>query len=203
MTRFARLLTVLLVTGVFACDGAGPTESTAPALPDAAAQPEVAAGWNGWGNRDDDHGGAANADLSRVAELRRGGNTRGAERAREVIDERGGTVRLGDFQVIVPPGAVERATTFEITLLPPQAGRAHAAATFSPHNKQFKRPVILLLPHYNTDAWPDPDPDILWWNRGRWVEYPTWPTFDGRIMTFTDHFSLYATSRRGITMVGG
>ena len=129
--------------------------------------------------------------------------TKGVERATQVIGPDGGSLRLRDFEVVVPAGAVAKDTKFEIKILPEQARDQHAWAQFSPHNTQFAVPVILRVPYSSTES-AGGEAHVLWWNRGAWTSLETTITADGRLETVTDHFSTYATERkRGITVIGG
>jgi hypothetical protein len=122
------------------------------------------------------------------------------------IGPAGGSVRLLDFEIVVPPGAVGKTTQFEIRLPMDQTAAERAMAEFRPHNVTFAKPVTLRLPLRSTTAdTSDTVPRVLWWNGAGWVVYPTTLTTDGRIETTTDHFSTYGTEdpSRGITPVGG
>jgi hypothetical protein len=127
----------------------------------------------------------------------------GAQKVKQTIGPAGGTIRLYDFEVVIPPGAVDRATSFEIKILPEQARGQHAWAQFKPHNQKFAVPVILRVPYSTTES-AGADAHVLWWNIGSWMELQTTVTPDGRLETTTDHFSTYGTQRaRGITVIGG
>ena len=141
--------------------------------------------------------------LDSVARYTAGGPGNAAQLAAVWIGPEGGTIRLNDFEVVVPPGAVDRDMRFVIRILPEPARDAHAWASFSPHNHRFNVPVTLRVPFRATESAGSTDAHVLWWNDTTWVELPTTQTEDGRLETQTDHFSMYATQRRGITMVGG
>jgi hypothetical protein len=115
----------------------------------------------------------------------------------------GGSLRILDFEVVVPAGAVSSRTRFGIRLPvdPHQADRA--MAEFTPHNVTFAKPVTLRLPYRGTTA-EDAASRILWWNGSAWVPFTT-ELKDGRLETTTTHFSTYGTEepRRGITPLGG
>jgi hypothetical protein len=119
------------------------------------------------------------------------------------IGPEGGSVRILDFEVIVPPGAVSSRTRFGIRLPvdPQQADRA--MAEFTPHNVTFAQPVTLRLPHRGTTA-ESASARILWWSGSEWVPFAT-ELNDGRLETTTTHFSTYGTEDpgRGITPLGG
>jgi hypothetical protein len=108
----------------------------------------------------------------------------------KVIGAEGGSISVGGFEVIVPPGAVESATPFSIRLpIEPQSSefvRAH----FGPH-REFLVPVTIRLPLKGTTADIDSTARILWWNGTGWVPFETRLTQDGRVETQTSHFSEY------------
>jgi hypothetical protein len=138
-------------------------------------------------------------DEYQVAHITRGNP--GENYAVEMIGREGGTVRLGDFEIDVPRGAVDHPTPFSIKLT--QSGNnknAPAAAEFGPHNQLFNVPVTILLPWSNTDA-AGVRVHVLWWDRQSWVPMPSLFTNDGRVGTRTIHFSMYATC--GLTVAGG
>jgi hypothetical protein len=146
---------------------------------------------------------ASNPDMAGIARFLAGappGVGRGAQVAVAVIGPRGGSVRLGDYEIVVPPGAVTAPIRFSIRLPPDAAARRHAFAVFSPHGRTFHVPVLLRLPHANTDA--VPGSPAVWWSGNEWVELETEHLDDGRIETPVSHFSTYG-SWRGITLAGG
>ena len=142
-------------------------------------------------------------DLSAVARYTSASPANGAEIAAAWIGPEGGSVRLHDFEVVVPAGAVDRVTRFAIKIMPEPTRESHAWASFSPHNHAFNVPVTLRVPLQATESAGWADAHVIWWNQGTWEALPTTQTNDGRLETQTDHFSKYATQRRGITMVGG
>ena len=121
------------------------------------------------------------------------------------IGPQGGSVRLQDFEIVVPPGAVSSYRVFSIKL-PLNLGLLNRAyAEFGPHNVPFEVPVQLRMPYTATSA-SGKLPSIVWWNGKTWVRYKTSLLPDGRIETTTDHFSEFGTEEnpeRGITPVGG
>ena len=120
------------------------------------------------------------------------------------IGPEGGSLRLLDFEIVVPPGAVTKATRFSIRL-PVNPGEAdHAFAHFGPHNVTFHVPVTIRTPLRGTSA-EGSMAHILWWDGTAWIPFPTTFTSDGRIETQTTHFSTYGTEEtlRGITVAGG
>lgn len=125
--------------------------------------------------------------------------------AKAWIGPSGGSVRLLDFEIVVPPGAVSKTTQFEIRLPMDRSGAERAMAEFRPHNVTFAAPVTIRLPLRGTTAEAMAAPEVLWWNGGEWIPFVTAATADGRIETTTTHFSTYGTEDpgRGITPVGG
>jgi hypothetical protein len=145
---------------------------------------------------------SAEPDTSVVAQIVNDSEFKGAMVEGAVIGPEGGTVIVGEMEIIVPPGAVDRSTRFSIRL-PPQSRTMYAWAVFEPHAKTFAVPVTLRLPYSSTNALPGAA--ILWWDEdvSEGVPLPSTITPDGRIETQVSHFSIYATSRFGITMAGG
>ena len=143
-------------------------------------------------------------DVDRVATYRDGPPSVTIAWAMAWIGPQGGSVRLLDFEVIVPPDAVSRVTRFSIRLPIDPGASTHAMAEFGPHNIQFARPVTLRLPYRGTSA-ENAASSVLWWNSSSWVRYPTIVLPDGRLETTTTHFSVYGTEEptRGITPLGG
>jgi hypothetical protein len=119
------------------------------------------------------------------------------------IGAEGGTLRLLDFEIVVPPGAVSTRTRFSIRLPVDPHARAHAMAEFLPHNVTFAVPVTLRLPYAGTTA-ENSDARVLWWSGSAWVPFAT-ELVDGRLQSTTTHFSTYGTeaTSRGITPLGG
>lgn len=119
-----------------------------------------------------------------------------------MIGPEGGSLRVGDFEIIVPPGAVSTKVNFRIKRPVDPNQAEFAFAEFSPHIT-FNVPVTIRLPDARTDA--DEDASVLWWSGSGWIALPTVTTSDGRIETQVWHFSYYGTSRyaKGITTVGG
>ena len=189
-----RLLLLLGLAGAAACADGGLSESPASPADDPLELARAAAAADG----------EEVPSLDEVARYASNPGVKGVERARATIGPDGGSLRLRDFEVIVPAGAVDRDTKFEIMILPEPARDAHAWARFKPHNQQFAVPVVLRVPFATTESAGSEDAHVLWWNHSLWEELPTTVTEDGRLETTTDHFSVYATQRmRGITMVGG
>lgn len=146
---------------------------------------------------------ATPGDLCAIAHYLPDAPSPGRQMVSAFIDESGGTLRLGDFEIVVPAGAVDRSTRFAILLPPPGQGD-RAFAEFLPHNQEFAVPVTIRLPYAITDA--QPGAPITWWSQSgkAWVDQPSAATADGRIEAQVDHFSFYGTrSRSGITIAGG
>lgn len=120
------------------------------------------------------------------------------------IGPAGGSLRLLDFEVVVPPGAVATDTRFTIRLPVDPKTVDHAFAEFGPHGTTFATPVIVRTPLHGTSA-EGSTPRVLWWSGSEWVPFETAVTEDGRIETQTTHFSTYGTEEpeRGITVAGG
>jgi len=214
MSRFARLFFTVLLTAVASCQDRN--EILAPVAGAGEMAPAFAGGnANGNGgamaspNAGPHAAGGSAGELPGAAELASvarylPGQSPGAEIAGTFIGPEGGSLRLGDFEVVVPPGAVASATRFQILVLPGNGPETHAAAQFFPHNQQFDVPVTLRVPHAGTEAAADQGAHVLWWDSGAWEEMQTTLTADGRLETTTDHFSLWATQRRmGLTIIGG
>ena len=120
------------------------------------------------------------------------------------IGPEGGSLRLLDFEVVVPQGAVATSTRFTIRLPVDPKAVDHAFAEFGPHGTTFAKPVVVRTPLEGTTA-EGTTPRVLWWNGSEWMPFETVVTADGRIETLTTHFSTYGTedSSRGITVAGG
>lgn len=145
-------------------------------------------------------------DLCSIAEFDTTVMLTGARIVSAFIDSAGGSLRIGDFEIVVPAGAVQKNTRFSIKLPPANSNSAskRALAEFAPHNVTFAVPVTIRLPLEATNA--DADAPVTWWspNGKEWVDQPTTATTDGRIEAQVDHFSYYGTRlRRGITIAGG
>jgi hypothetical protein len=142
-------------------------------------------------------------DLAHIAQYQEGAPQITIAWAMAWIGPAGGTLRLLDFEVIVPPGAVSTRTRFSIRLPVDPHARTHALAEFQPHNVTFAQPVTLRLPYEGTTA-EDTDARVMWWSGAAWVPFAT-EVVDGRLETTTTHFSTYGTedTSRGITPLGG
>ncbi len=126
----------------------------------------------------------------------------GAQKSFAMIGPLGGSLRHGDFEIVVPAGAVSAMTKFSIMTFPENNTRKHALASFSPH-RTFSAPITLRVPLSATESAGATDVSVLWWNGSAWVAQRTTATSDGRLETQTTHFSLYGTQRRGFTLAGG
>jgi hypothetical protein len=126
--------------------------------------------------------------------------------SQRLIGPAGGSVRLFDFEIIVPPGAVSKPTKFSIRLPADPTLAQRVFAEFTPHAQSFAVPVTIRLPYQGTTAEGDSAVHVLWFNGVDWVAYATTLTGDGRIQTTTNHFSDYGTEEnavnRGITLSG-
>lgn len=125
--------------------------------------------------------------------------------ALKTIGPQGGTIALAGFEVVVPPGAVDKATRFSIRLpIDPHASE-FVRAEFGPH-QQFAVPVTIRLPLKGTTSEEYTGARVLWWSGTQWVPFETTLTEDGRIEAKTSHFSEYGTeapSSKGLILVGG
>lgn len=144
--------------------------------------------------------------MAKLAEYKSGPLTIDIAFAAKTIGPAGGSLRLLDFEVVVPAGAVEMDTRFTIRV-PVEGIRAkYAHAEFGPHGAKFMVPLTLRLPWKTTTSESDTSTRVLWWNGSQWIPFESAPTEDGRIETKTDHFSEYGTedtTNKGIVMTGG
>lgn len=121
----------------------------------------------------------------------------------KLIGPAGGRVRAGDYEVIVPEGAVEKWSVFHIKL-PNGGGRGGRVYAEFTSSRPFTKPVTIILPQDITTA--SDQSTILWWNDEalQWDAMPTTPTSDGRLQTSTPHFSIYGVAKsRGWIQLGG
>lgn len=125
--------------------------------------------------------------------------------ALKTIGPEGGSISLAGFEVIVPPGAVSKATRFSIRLpIDPHASE-FVRAEFGPH-QEFAVPVTIRLPLKGTTSEDYTGARVLWWDGLDWIPFETTPTADGRIEAQTSHFSEYGTEDagyKGLILVGG
>jgi hypothetical protein len=145
----------------------------------------------------------ATVDVSRVARYRTSAQLYHASESAWIGPE-GGTLRLMDFELVVPRGAVLLPTKFRIKLPTDPKKLQHALAEFQPHLVTFLKPVMLRMPYRGTTA-EGLTPSVIWWYGTGWVRYPTTLLPDGRLETTTNHFSFFGTEllAPGITPVGG
>ena len=127
--------------------------------------------------------------------------------AMRLIGPQGGRLSLAGFEIIVPPGAVDKVTLFSIRTPVEITTSQFVRAEFGPHNVQFAVPVTIRLPLQGTTAEDAEAPHVLWWDGYGWVAYQTRKTDDGRIETVTSHFSEFGTEdqdpSKGLILVGG
>ena len=191
----ARWLRLMAVFALCACSdgGSGGEVSAPPAGPQ-------------FSHNDDERGRSTSPrpDIRFLARLD-AGQARPAAVASETIGPNGGSVRLGDFEIVVPRGAVNRNTRFTIRMPADPTGADYAHAEFAA-TANFDR-VIIRLPRANTDS--DRGARVLWWDskQGKWVVQPTTQRSDGRIEAEVEHFSIYGTEWtgwfKGPTPMGG
>lgn len=117
------------------------------------------------------------------------------------VGPRGGVVDFLGFRIIVPAGAVDRVTKFEIRIPGENTpgGQDHAYAEFGPHNVTFKVPVRIELPYRNTTAYGETS-GVMWYNeRTRlWEKVGGGITADSsRVYVDVTHFSEYGTEDGG------
>jgi hypothetical protein len=120
------------------------------------------------------------------------------------IGPAGGRLKLQDFEVIVPAGAVSTPTRFTIRMPADPTGSEYVYAEFSPHGYTFGAPLTLILPYKGTTS-EGSTVHVMWNDAGTWVPFETSLTADGRIQTKTNHFSEYGTEdgfSKGITLNG-
>lgn len=150
---------------------------------------------------------ASAADLDQLAKYRDGPPQIVIGFAMKAIGPAGGSIKLADFEVVVPKGAVSKWTNFTIRLPVDPKASPFVWAEFGPHNVKFAVPVTLRVPYKGTTADGSDAIHVMWYNGTAWVPLPTTLTTDGRIETLTDHFSEYGTEEaqpsKGITIAGG
>lgn len=148
---------------------------------------------------------AEDPPLDDVARYQNGKTPQGVEKVAAFIGPEGGSLRLHDFELIVPPGAVSKRRRFEIRIMPEPARRNHAAAEFRPRNVTFEVPVLVRVPLETTESAGATDVHVLRFEKGAdWEALFSEPTVDGRLQTTTSSFTTFGTERRrGITMAGG
>lgn len=120
------------------------------------------------------------------------------------IGPEGGTVALGDFELVVPAGAVSRNTLFMIRRPVDRASRQHVFAEFMPHNVTFAVPVTVRLPLAGTTAEGEGDSAVVYWDGEGWVETSSAVIEDGaRIEVQTTHLSFWGVRRVAEISSGG
>jgi len=200
-------LTLLVTIVVSACsDGTSYQDPLAPSFSAATSRGKSDLVRNNSSAGGDQNSGNQNQpDLTGIAKLKPG-QARPAEVATALIGPLGGSVRLGDFEIVVPPGAVAGTTVFRIKTPADPNGAEYSYAEFDPSGT-FLLPVTIRLPLANTEPEPgatDADASVVWWTGTEWVPLSTRITADGRIEAETSHFSVYGTSRlKGVTILGG
>jgi hypothetical protein len=117
------------------------------------------------------------------------------------IGPAGGVVDFLGFRIVVPAGAVDRVTKFEIRIPGDNDpnGSDRVWAEFGPHNINFRVPLRLEIPYRNTDAY-GVSPDILWYDTQtkQWVNMGGQVTADGeRVFLNVTHFSDWAKGAGG------
>ncbi len=180
-----------------ACSDEKPMTTTAPAVSAAVVQAGGNDGRSAAKGKTDD-GDDDNPDERQVATYNRW--NQGPEYAFDVIGREGGRVKLDEFEIVVPRGAVDRPTLFSIKVKPGNGRNRPAMAEFGPHNQLFNTPVTIILPWSDTDA-AKAKVHVIWWDKKTWVPMPSAFTTDGRVSARTIHFSMYATC--GLTVAGG
>ncbi len=143
---------------------------------------------------DDDLDGA-HADPSALARFRDGPPSITIGWAKKTIGPEGGSLRLLDFEIVVPPGAVDRATRFQIRLPVDPHQREYVMAEFGPHGREFAVPVRIRFPLRGTTIEESDAAGVVWWDGEEWTRLPTEVIEDGeRLEGTTDHFSTFGTS---------
>lgn len=143
--------------------------------------------------------GAAPPDVKGLARYTSQRAPGAPEQGHAVIGAEGGSLRVGDFEIIVPAGAVSHPTNFRISLPRDPHAVQYAFAEFSPH-REFKKAVTIRMPDTGTDV--AGETVIGWWSGTRWVPLSTQITEDGRIETKVWHFSYYGSCAKGVILVG-
>jgi hypothetical protein len=181
MTRLLRLLFLPLLLAVSSC------ADQTPAEPLARPQFNFEAG-----------------KLERLAQYQSGALQVTIGLALKTIGPQGGTISLAGFEVVVPPGAVDKYTRFSIRLPIDPHNSQFVRAEFGPH-QDFAVPVTIRLPLRGTTS-EDTNARVMWWNGTDWEPFETTLTGDGRIEAKTSHFSEYGTEGpdyKGLILVGG
>lgn len=119
------------------------------------------------------------------------------------IGPAGGSLALGAFEMVVPPGAVEEDVLFMIRLPRDEASRAWVVAELRPHDVTFREPVTLRVTTAGTTA-EGSEAEVLGWDGAEWV-FGGGETADvgGAVELSVDHFSLWGLFLRGELTSGG
>jgi hypothetical protein len=137
-------------------------------------------------------------DLDILAKFTRG-HSQGSPLVNESIGPEGGSVSLGDFEIIVPPGAVPNYTLFQIRRPRDPKTARRVVAGFRPHAREFLLPVTVRFPLVDTDLANDPEAAVVWWNGEDWIELVTTVIEGGRrLEAQTTHLSAWGISRDGM-----
>ena len=189
-----RWIRISLVAALVACSGEPTTAPEPIATPQASWNDGN--GSNGFWFEDSD------PDLRWIAKFKTKPAPPNPLNARKNIGPAGGSLRVGDFEIIVPPGAVDKQVNFHIKVPTDPRESMKAFAEFTPH-MVFRKPVTIRLPAAATEV--NGTPWAMWWSGFFWVPLHTEPTSDGRIEADVWHFSYYGTSwfAKGITTLGG
>lgn len=164
-------------------------DATAPETAVSAARPATTSA------TDDGGGSGANADPAGLARFRDGAPSITIGWAKKTIGPEGGSLRLLDFEIVVPPGAVDRDTRFQIRLPVDPHEREYVMAEFGPHGRDFAVPVQIRFPFQGTTIEGSDEAGVVWWNGDGWVRLSTGVIESGaRLEASTDHFSTYGTS---------
>lgn len=189
-TRFLAPVLVALLS-VVAC-GESPVQNADPAGPEAAvsATGPASASTQSQGGSPGGH-----ADPAALARFQNGPPSITIGWAKKTIGPEGGSLRLLDFEIVVPPGAVDRDTRFQIRLPVDPHAREYVMAELRPHGREFAVPVRIRFPLQGTTIEGSDDAGVVWWDGGEWVEVPTGTIEDGaRLEATTGHFSTFGTS---------
>jgi hypothetical protein len=175
-----------------ACDpGLGPT-----ALPTEA--PTAADGWKGGWDDDDDDDDRDRDDAPGWRALRALARFEQApatpERALAMIGPEGGSLSLGAFEIVVPPGAVTHHTLFLIRRPMDRFTRQFVVAELRPHHVDFAVPVLVRFPLGQTTGENDPDAQVARWqgDDDGWSLHPSMIIEGGaRMEAAVTHFSYW------------
>lgn len=120
--------------------------------------------------------------------------------ALDIIGPGGGSLSLDGFEIVVPPGAVDRNTLFAIRRPLSAFLRQYVVMEIYPHNVTFDVPVTVRMPLAGTtDAGhPDAEPVRWSWTHLDWERFDGTETPDGRIEVAVDQFSIWGVSRHGV-----